>query len=272
MRRLTLHIQTPEGVVFSQTLAGPMPRFLAWLVDFVVMIGFVYILNLLLLGMSLISPELGQAIGVILMFVFNIGYGIAMEWLWRGQTVGKRVFRLRVVDAEGLRLQFSQVVLRNLLRAVDMLPLCYGLGGAVALLNSKGQRLGDLAAGTVVVRIPKIQQPDIDQLIGHPYNSLRAHPHLVARLRQQASASDAALALQALMRREELDENERVRVFESLAQHFKALTPFPPECSEGLADEQYLRNVVDVLYRTQQEPLPGSRLPSAPATVVPTSS
>ncbi len=266
MRRLTLHIQTPEGVVFSQTLAGPMPRFLAWLVDFAVMIGFVYVVNLLLMGLSLISPELGQAVGVILMFVFNIGYGIALEWLWRGQTVGKRVLRLRVVDAEGLRLQFSQVVLRNLLRAVDMLPLCYGVGGTVALLNAKGQRLGDLAAGTVVVRIPKIQQPDIDQLIGHPYNSLRAHPHLVARLRQQATSADAALALQALMRREELDQNERVRVFETLAQHFKSLTAFPPECSEGLADEQYLRNVVDVLYRTQQDPKVASRASATPAS------
>ena len=252
MRRLTLHIHTPEGVIFSQTLAGPMSRFLAWLVDFAVVIGVAYVLNMVVLVAMVISPELAQAFGIILMFMLNIGYGIATEWSWRGQTIGKRAFGLRVVDAEGLRLQFSQVLLRNLLRAVDMLPLCYALGGTVALLSAKGQRLGDLAAGTVVVRIPKIEQPDIDQVVGGLFNSLRSYPHLVARLRQQATPADASLALQALLRREELDDTERVRVFGQLADHFKQLTPFPPLACEGLADEQYLRNVVDVLYRTQR--------------------
>ena len=69
----------------------------------------------------------------ILYFVVWIGYGILFEWFWRGQTPGKRLFRLRVMDVNGLRLQFHQILMRNLLRAVDSLPACYLVGGLACL-------------------------------------------------------------------------------------------------------------------------------------------
>ncbi|MBI1840874.1 MAG: RDD family protein [Verrucomicrobia bacterium] len=249
MRRLTLQIRTPEGVTFHQTLAGPMARFLAWLIDFVVTLALVYALNALLAVLQWISAEIAQAVAVMVMFALNIGYGMALEWLWRGQTFGKRVMRLRVMDAEGLRLRFSQIALRNLLRGVDLLPLAYAVGGLCALVSPLGQRLGDLAGGTIVVRIPHTPQPDIDQLVAGRFNSLRAFPHIVSRLRQQASPAEATLALQALLRREELVDAERVHVFAEIASHFRTLAAFPPEATEGVTDEQYLRNVVDVLFR-----------------------
>ena len=81
-----------------------------------------------------------------------IGYGIGCEYFWKGQTLGKWMLGLRVMDMTGLELQFSQVVIRNLLRIFDQLP-AWGLVGGVAMLASKHrQRLGDLAAGTVVIR------------------------------------------------------------------------------------------------------------------------
>ena len=176
---------------------------------------------------------------------------MATEWAWRGQTIGKRLLRLRVMDAQGLRLQFHQVLLRNLLRFVDMLPALYLVGGLACLFSRRAQRLGDLAANTVVVHSAKYTEPDLDQLLAGKFNSLRQYPHLEARLRQRVSPAEARLALQALVRRDELDPAARVELFAELAEHFKSIVTFPPEAVEAMPDEQYIRNVVDILFRTR---------------------
>jgi uncharacterized RDD family membrane protein YckC len=247
-----LLIRTPEGITFAQTLAGPMSRFLAWGIDCAIVLGLSWLTGMLLGLLGLISPDLGQALAVLAYFVISIGYGILLEWIWRGQTIGKRVLRLRVVDAEGLRLQINQVVIRNLLRFVDMLPAFYLVGGVACLLNRRYQRLGDVAANTVVVRTPKLNEPDLDQLLAGKYNSLREHPHLEARLRQRVSPAEAAIALRALLRRDGLEPAARVELFGELTEHFRRLVTFPAEAVEGMPDEQYVRNVVDVLYRTRK--------------------
>jgi hypothetical protein len=201
--------------------------------------------------LQVLSPNLAGAISLLSYFVISIGYGIACEWLWRGQTIGKKLFHLRVVDAEGLRLQFNQILTRNLLRFVDSLPAFYFLGGLICLINSKCQRLGDIAANTVVVRAPTIAQPDVEQLVAGKYNSLRQYPHLVARLRQGVTPAEAAVVVQALMRRDGFDPLDRAELFAELAAHFRAKVEFPVEATDGITDEQYLRNIVDVIYRTR---------------------
>jgi uncharacterized RDD family membrane protein YckC len=247
----TLLIRTPEGIVFSQLLAGPVTRFLAWGIDMACIMAAATLLGKVLAVFSLISVDIAQAVTLLFYFVLSVGYGMILEWHWRGQTLGKRLLRLRVVDAQGLRLQFSQVAIRNLLRFVDSLPLFYLVGGMACLLSRRAQRLGDFAANTIVVRTPQVAEPDLDQLLAGKYNSLRNYPHLEARLRQRVSPADAGIALQALLRRELLEPAARVELFSEIAQHLKALVSFPPEASEGLADEQYVRNVVDVVYRTR---------------------
>ena len=249
----TLLIKTPEGVIFSQTLAGPIIRFLAWLVDAVVIWVVLLIVTWLIMFTSIISPDFAGALQTIVYFAFSVGYGMVCEWFWRGQTVGKRMLRLRVIDAQGLRLQFSQVAIRNLLRVVDLLPLLYVVGGLATLFTRKAQRLGDLAANTVVIRIPRIIEPNLEQLGGDKYNSLRTYPHLCARLRQRVTPIEASTALQAIVRRDEMEAVARVQLFAELAEHFRAKVEFPPDAVEGIADEQYVRNVVDVIYRTESK-------------------
>jgi uncharacterized RDD family membrane protein YckC len=244
-----LLIRTPEGVVFSQLLAGPMSRFLAWLIDLFVVLMVASLIGTGLALLNFLSFGLAEAFALLIQFVLMIGYAIYCEWFWRGQTLGKRMMRLRVVDAQGLRLKFSQIVIRNLLRFVDMLPLFYLVGGVACAVSRRAQRLGDLAANTIVVRIPKISEPNLDQLMAGKFNSLRAYPHLEARLRQRVSAQEAALALQALVRRDLLDPVARVELFSQIADHFRAKLSFPPEATEGITDEQYVRNIVDSLYR-----------------------
>jgi uncharacterized RDD family membrane protein YckC len=245
----TLVIRTSEGIAFSLPLACPVTRALAWIIDLVFIGGLTSLLGAGLGLVKLINFDIGTSLLVVAYFVTQIGYGIVCEWSWRGQTVGKRLLRLRVVDAGGLRLQFSQVVLRNLLRFLDALPACYLVGGLASLLNARAQRLGDLVAGTIVVRNPRTPQPDLDQLLAGKYNSLRDYPHLEARLRQRVSPAEARLALQALLRRDQFDLRDRVELFEQLAAHFRSLVVFPPEAGEGITAEQYVRNVVDILFR-----------------------
>lgn len=245
-----LLIHTPEGVSFSLLIAGPVTRAMAWIVDSVIILFLANIASILIYIFSIISLDLAGALSMLAYFVISMGYGIVMEWHWRGQTVGKRLLRLRVMDAQGLHLQFNQVVVRNLLRFIDVLPIYYLVGGIACLINRKGQRLGDLASNTVVVWSPVIEEPDLDSLLSDKFNSLGNYPHLVARLRQKISPKEAALALQAIMRRDELSPDARIELFRELSGYFKGIVAFPQEATEGISDEQYVKNVVDVLYRT----------------------
>jgi uncharacterized RDD family membrane protein YckC len=85
-------------------------------------------------------------------FVVLFGYFWVSEALWSGQTVGKKVFRLRAVGDRGEPMSFSQAGVRNIVRIIDFLPYGYGVGLIVLFANGKGKRLGDLAAGTIVVK------------------------------------------------------------------------------------------------------------------------
>ncbi len=251
MKTSTLKIRTPEGIVFSQALAGPVTRFLACFVDQLCIQAVLTLLGAGIALLAVVSLNFAVAFYVIGYFVVSIGYGIFFEWTWRGQTVGKRLLRLRVMDVEGMRLQFNQIVVRNLLRFVDALPAFYFVGGVTCWLNTRCQRLGDIAANTVVIRHPRLAEPDLDQVQAGKFNSLRQFPHLAARLRQSVTPAEADIALQSLLRREEFDPVARVELFGELAAHFRAKGEFPAEATDGVADEQFLRNVVDVVYRTR---------------------
>ncbi|HTI68524.1 MAG TPA: RDD family protein [Candidatus Limnocylindria bacterium] len=262
MRVAALSIRTPEGIVFSQPLAGPVSRFLAWAVDAACVAVAVSILSSFMTVVGFLSPNIATALGVLGYFVISIGYGMTLEWLWRGQTLGKRLLGLRVVDAEGMRLQFHQVVTRNLLRFVDNLPAFYFVGGLTSWLNQRGQRLGDIAGNTVVIRIPRIAEPDLEQLLAGKFNSFRRYPHLAARLRQRTSPGEASVALQAILRRDEFEPVARLELFADLATHFRGKVEFPSEATDGLADEQFIRNIADLIYRSGQEGRSKGKVPA----------
>jgi len=251
-RTNTLRIRTPEGIAFDLMLAGPIARFLAWIIDFACIFVILMVLNMGIKLAAVLNPDLSQAATILSYFLVSIGYGILCEWHYNGQTIGKRLLSLRIMDVQGLRLQFSQIVIRNLLRFIDSLPVCYLVGGLSCLLSMKSQRLGDLAANTIVIREPKISRPDVEQVLSHKYNSLRDHPRLVARLRQRTSPREADIALQALLRRDELDPLSRVELFTEIADHYKKIIPFPQEVTDGITEEQFVRNVVDVLFVTKR--------------------
>jgi uncharacterized RDD family membrane protein YckC len=209
-------------------------------------------IQLFITPLLLLSADVGTGLAILMQFVFIESARMVMELLWRGQTVGKRVLGLRVMDESGLKLRPSQVILRNLLRAVDVLPGFYAVGGMVTFFSARAQRLGDLAAGTVVVRTVKATPPDVAGVLAGKFNSFRDHPHLEARLRQKVSPEEAQLALHALVRRDELETEPRVRLYEQLANVFREKVRFPEDAVFGLSDEQYLRNVVETIFRSRK--------------------
>lgn len=148
-------IETPEGVELGLRLAGPAPRFLAWLIDMLIR-GAIY------LGLGMVLPFFGRmGIGLLLISFFLIEwfYPVLFEVYRQGATPGKRSMGLRVMHDDGTPVGWSASLVRNLLRAVDFLPLLYGFGLTSMLLSRDFKRLGDLAAGTLVVYSDKTPVP-----------------------------------------------------------------------------------------------------------------
>jgi uncharacterized RDD family membrane protein YckC len=247
--RKALQIQTPEGVVFNLTVAGLYTRFLAWAIDGAAITMVSSVIGMVTAFLAVLSPDFAKGLFLISYFVISVGYGIFTEWHWRGQSWGKRLLRLRVIDASGLKLQLSQIIIRNLLRPVDLLPGLYFLGGLVSYLSMRGQRLGDLAANTVVIRIPESFTLNTQALKESKYNSFREYPHLEARLRQRVKPTEASLALDAILRRDEMTPEARVELFRRIADHFRSLVKFEEKMNEMIADEQFVRNAVASIYR-----------------------
>jgi uncharacterized RDD family membrane protein YckC len=143
----TRRVATPEGIELTLRLAGPVPRALAWSVDFLLR-------ALLVLVVSLIASRFGRAgTGVVLITAFFVEWLLPawFEAMWSGQTPGKRMFGLAVLNDDGTPVRWPGALTRNLLRAADFLPFLYGVGLITMLMNRDFKRLGDLAAGTVVV-------------------------------------------------------------------------------------------------------------------------
>jgi len=247
MNRLT--IVTPEGIRFSLTLAGPVTRMLAWLIDGTVIVTATYFVNKLIGLIGVASADFMQALGILIYFVISIGYAMAFEWLWHGQTLGKRVLRLQVMDEQALPLHFGQIAVRNLLRAVDCLPAFYLTGGIAVLLSGRSQRLGDMAANTVVVRHLSAPEPDPQAISSGKFNSLLEYPHLIARLRHRISPELVRMAVDALERREEFFPSARLDVFRELSGALLGVVKFPDDVSADIPNEQFVRNVVDALMR-----------------------
>jgi uncharacterized RDD family membrane protein YckC len=254
MRADTLMVRTPEGIEFALPLAGFFSRMLAFSIDLSAIAAAGIVLARLTSALQLFSLDASQAVFVLLYFGISLLYGILTEWWWRGQTIGKRLLGLRVVEMSGLRLRPAQIIVRNLMRFLDMLPGLYLVGGIACVLSRRRQRLGDIAAGTIVIRTPKLWEPDVNQLFGNKFNSLSEQRHLAARLRQKARPEVTQLALEAVMRRDILQPAARLELFRAFANYFRSLVPYPIEVTDQLSNEQYVRNAIDVLFqRTAHE-------------------
>ncbi|MCA9957015.1 MAG: RDD family protein [Anaerolineales bacterium] len=154
-----LNIDTPENVVFGYEVVGIGSRFLAALIDTLI-IGFLLMATNAILILVFVGGfnDLSSASSIVIAlislisFAFFWGYYIFFEMTWNGSSPGKRQVGIRVIRADGTPITLAESVIRNLVRLIDFLPGAYGLGLVTMFIDGKARRLGDLAANTLVVR------------------------------------------------------------------------------------------------------------------------
>jgi uncharacterized membrane protein SpoIIM required for sporulation/uncharacterized RDD family membrane protein YckC len=166
----TVDIETPELVVLSYTIAGLGSRVYAALIDLIIcaVVLIAFVIGLVVLAahegprLSQTTPSTAWAFAIIILFQFAIlwGYYLLFEGLNDGQTPGKRLLRLRAVRDGGYSIGFAASAVRNLMRIVDLQPaFSYAIGIGSVLFTKSGKRLGDIVAGTIVVRESFVRQP-----------------------------------------------------------------------------------------------------------------
>ena len=162
-----IELVTPENIAFQYRVAGPFRRLPAYLIDVLIRVVVIVVALIALMVLFGVAGQAGLGFGVWLVgyFLLDWFYGGLFETYWNGQTPGKRMMRIRVVSDEGQPINGWQAVLRNFLRAADALPAVtafqiaeaevpfqtYLLGLVTATMNDRYQRLGDIAAGTMVI-------------------------------------------------------------------------------------------------------------------------
>lgn len=140
-------VETPEGTDLHADLAGLVPRTLAYVIDLLIRVGIMFVFGILMMFLG----QVGMGIYLILFFVLEWWYPVLFEVYRGGQTLGKKVFKIKVVNDDLTPVGLGPSLIRNLLRGADIFPLFYAAGSISMLLTERFQRLGDLAAGTVVV-------------------------------------------------------------------------------------------------------------------------
>jgi uncharacterized RDD family membrane protein YckC len=289
-------VLSAENVFFEIETAGLAARFGAALLDIALQLFVVMLVSSLgMLLATYVAPieswskallYLGGAIYLLFLFFAIYAYYFFFEWLWDGQTPGKRALRLRVMQTNGMPITYWHAFLRNVIRIADFLPAMYGVGAVVGILDSNNRRVGDLLAGTIVARersetaqnkILDIKAA-VDQFLntGAPVEKPQAAPNLdalenlsnsqpvaerkiesgsdaeAAAMLRRLDAQDYELARDFLLRREKLAPVTRARLAASLAARlFAKLGDAAPDGStpdlEGARAEEFLQAIVERL-------------------------
>ncbi len=173
-----LIIETPERVPLHFALASIGNRFLACAFDHflqlivIALVAAVFVWTGNHIGLyERVKDAPKWVLALLLLAVFLIwsGYFVVFEWLWNGQTPGKRWLKLRVIREDGRPVTFWEAAARNLLRIFDMEPFpFYSVGLVCVFVSGSDQRIGDMVAGTVVVREREDQAPTFDQVFAAP--------------------------------------------------------------------------------------------------------
>jgi len=222
----TLIIETPERVELEFALASIGNRFIAALIDHLIQIFLIILTWYLIVTISQIdykdffkssdeTQKWAIALGLLVLFSIFFGYFALFEWRWNGQTPGKKIVKLRVIREDGRPITFWEASVRNILRIVDSFPgfiiPLYSIGLICIFLNNRDQRIGDLFAGTVVIR--EHHQKTFLELISEPLNDI-AFTKYKKKIELQFDLSklteEEILVVETFLRRR-LDMNEKSR-------------------------------------------------------------
>ena len=236
-----LTIDTPEQIPLEFRLAGIGSRFLAVALDSLIQ-GFGWLLLVLLF--TWFEPDLSRiwpkatawafAIVVILGFIVFTGYFAVFETVWNGQTPGKRAVRIRVIKDSGRPISVYEAIIRNVIRIIDEIPGFYAVGIISIFISARNKRVGDFAAGTVVVHETALTEL---QPAWEANKSIAASPYNVAHL----SLADLELIEAFLQRRYDLAANVRQRSAEQIATRMRQKLQITTD--SAASDEDFLEKL-----------------------------
>ncbi len=244
MQQPDYSISTPENVDLHLEIAGLGNRLLAQLVDGLISLGMALLIVIVALALALLINALPMAsqaqsiwyailgmFSVFVIFILINCYFIFFEGIWQGQTPGKRVAEIRVIEANGQPIGWGGALIRNLLRMVDNLML---IGLVIMLFDKNERRLGDMAAGTIVIRERKTDISTTElALSGGPGNNLLD----IGRI----TPAEYDLVVDFLKRRNSLAKSHRPLVAQKLAKYFQEKLSAPADAS--VAPEAYMEQI-----------------------------
>ena len=270
----TLIIETPERVQLEFALASIGNRFLAVAIDHFIQYLSIFLIAWFFLSIagytssdiadtsgSLLSemPKWTIAILIIILFLIFAGYFIVFEWLWNGQTPGKRLLKLRVIRDDGRPLTLWEAIARNLLRICDAAPgfivPVYSVGLIVIFLSGRDQRVGDIFAGTVVIRERTDEAPSFAETFSNRITDAAfTRVHGATGVKANVSLlTDAEVEVVESFLRRRWDLTERQRLWMAWRIALPIMYKLKPAYSmEGFTYEGFLEDILHGFHAKQR--------------------
>ena len=239
-------ITTPEHVPIRLEPAGAGSRFLATLIDFLLVSAIAGTVGTILV-MAL--PSIGMAVAITFNFVLTWGWHVFFETKKQGRTPGKRALKLRVIDARGLPVSLYQSLVRNIVRVLDFAPAFYGIGGIATLLSPSHRRLGDLVADTLVIRDAQPLAYKGQLASDRRHNSLRT-PRVLRLIRNRISLEEREFLLTLCLRADRMSAAARYDLMQEVADEYRRKLGVE---EESLSGENFVRDLTAVLFNPRED-------------------
>ena len=237
-----LTITTPEHVEIRLEPAGAASRFLAVFIDFIITSGIsVFIRQVCML---MLPRAFAAAIFITASFLLTWGWHVWFETKNQGRSPGKRALSLRVVDARGLPLSVHQALVRNIVRVIDFAPLFYGVAAITSMVDPLRRRLGDIVAGTLVIRETKAPAYRGELAAERRFNTLRT-PRVLRLIRHRIGLEERELLLTVCLRAEKMSPVARYDLMEEIAAAYRERLDVE---EEGVSGENFVRDLTSVLF------------------------
>ena len=242
-----LTIVTPEHVHIRLEPAGAGSRFLAILIDSFIVMGISTVIFTVLV--VLLPRGIAVALFITLNFMLTWGWLIYFETRQQGRTPGKRMLRLRVIDARGLPVSLYQSLVRNITRVLDFAPLFYGIAAIASLASPNRRRLGDIIADTLVIRDAQPLAYKGQLAAERRYNSLRT-PRVLRLIRHRISLEEREFLLALCLRADRMNAAARYDLMEEVASAYREELELEEEAISG---ENLVRDLTAVLFTSRDD-------------------
>ena len=235
-------ITTPEHVVIRLQPAGAGSRFLALMVDSMIVAGISSTIGGIL--SALLPRGVALALSLTLGFMLTWGWHVFFEVRKQGRTPGKRALKLRVVDARGLPVSLYQSMVRNIVRVLDFAPAFYGFGAIAVLVSPTNRRLGDVIADTLVIRDEQPLAYSAMRSAERRHNSLRT-PRVLRLIRHKIGLEEREFLLTLCVRANRMSAEARYDLMEEVAAAYREELGVE---AESISGENFVRDLTAVLF------------------------